>query len=257
MPETTTTPPARKARKWMLTQNSQLRAEGIYNWPLPAFAGRFPDGRTYNTCPQAGACVPICYARAGSYRFSNVLAAHQRNLLMIIDSPDEWEARMAEELAHPRYQGKWVRLHDSGDFFSADYVDRWMRLMRGAPQVKFYCYTKSITLFREGVEPDPPKNFLWCYSLGGREDHLLDLSVERHAEVFPDADAVEAAGYHDQTSSDLLAVLGDRLVGIPANPIPHLKKRLGTETFGSLQRALDAKLAEKRARAASAAGRLF
>lgn len=46
-------------RKWLLTQNRQLRQEGIFNWPLPAFAGRFDDGRTYNTCPEAGACAVV------------------------------------------------------------------------------------------------------------------------------------------------------------------------------------------------------
>jgi hypothetical protein len=103
------------------------------------------------------------------------------------------------------------------------------------------------------VEPDPPENFLWCYSLGGTQDHLLDLTQERHAEVFPGTVELEAAGYHDQTASDLLAVQGPPRVGIPANPIPHLLKRQGSETFGSLQRQRDARLAAKRRRASERA----
>ncbi|MEU5417869.1 hypothetical protein [Streptomyces sp. NPDC020667] len=251
MTESTTTAPSApsRSRKWLLTQNRQLRAEGIFNWPLPAWAGRFDDGRTYNTCPEAGACAALCYARNGTYRFRNVLAAHERNLKMILDSPGEWEEAMAAELAHRRYQGKWVRLHDSGDFFSDAYVDAWMRLMRGAPQVRFYAYTKAVARFRRLVEPNPPANFSWCYSLGGTEDHLLDLAAERHAEVFPDTADLEEAGYHDQSSSDLLAVLGPERVGIPANPIPHLLRRQGRETFGSLQHAMDARRAQKNQRA--------
>ncbi len=246
----TPTPPTAK-RRWLLTQNRELRREGIFNWTLPAWAGRFADGRTYNTCPEAGACRSLCYARVGTYRFRNVLAAHERNLRMILDTPEEWERQMAEELSHKRYDGKWVRLHDSGDFMSDEYLESWLRLMRGAPNVKFYCYTKSVSRFRRLVEPDPPDNFLWCYSLGGREDHLLDLDNERHAEVFPGVAELEAAGYHDQTESDLLAVLGPAKVGIPANRIPHLLKRQGSETFGSLQRALDERLSEKKRRAHS------
>ncbi|MEU9255760.1 hypothetical protein AB0D66_28415 [Streptomyces sp. NPDC048270] len=46
------------------------------------------------------------------------------------------------------------------------------------------------------------------------------------------------------------------LVGIPANRIPHLLKRQGEETFGSLQQALDSKLAEKKKRAADRSFRL-
>ena len=256
MTEPTTGTPSKSARKWLLTQNSQLRAEGIFNWPLPAFAGRLDDGRTYNTCPEAGACASLCYARVGSYRFSNVLAAHQRNLKMILDDLPGWTERMTTELQHKRYHGKWVRLHDSGDFFSDGYLLAWLHIMRKSPQVRFYCYTKSVARFRRLVENNPPDNLLWCYSLGGKEDHLLDLEHERHAEVFPGATELEDAGYSDQTSSDLLAVLGPKRVGIPANRIPHLLKRQGAETFGSLQRALDERLAEKRERAKTRAFKL-
>jgi len=163
---------------------------------------------------------------------------------------------MAAELQHKRYRNRWVRLHDSGDFFSDDYLITWLDIMRKTPQVRFYCYTKAVDRFRRLVEPDPPSNFLWCYSLGGKEDHLLDLATERHAEVFPGTAELEAAGYSDQTASDLLAVLGPKRVGIPANRIPHLLKRQGSETFGSLQRALDAKLAAKRQRAKEKAAQL-
>jgi hypothetical protein len=238
-------------RKWLLTQNSQLRKEGIFNWTLPAFAVKLPDGTNFNVCPQARTCAALCYARVGAYQFKNVRAAHIRNLMLCRDSPDEWEKRMTEELTHKRYKEKWIRLHDAGDFFSDSYLSAWLRIMDASPGVRFYAYTKEVSRFKRLVEPAAPTNFLWCYSLGGREDHLIDREHERHADVFPDAEAVAAAGYSDQTESDLLSVLSESpLIGIPANEIPHLKKRQGHETFGSLQRALDAKLAEKNIRAA-------
>ncbi|NUU20936.1 MAG: hypothetical protein HOV68_05380 [Streptomycetaceae bacterium] len=237
------------------TQNSDLRRSGVFAWTLPAFAGRFasdPD-RTYNTCPEAGVCARLCYALTGTYRFSNVKAAHEAKLLRVLDHPDEWEADMAQELTHRRYQGRWIRIHDAGDFFADWYLEAWLRLVRGAPGVNFYCYTKAVSRFRRLVEPDPPTNFKWCYSLGGREDHLIDLDNQRHADVFPDAAAVLEAGYADQSESDLLSVLGPARVGIPANRIPHLLKRQGDHTFGSLQRARDAQLAAKRERFTPAA----
>ncbi|GHG22681.1 hypothetical protein ACFFSH_28960 [Streptomyces filamentosus] len=239
-----------KARRWLLTQNRQLRAEGIFNWPLPAWAGRFSDGSTYNACPEAGACAKLCYARVGTYRWPVVLAAHERNMWMTMHALDEWEAQMTEELQHRRYRGKWIRLHDSGDFHSDEYLQAWLRIMRNAPaDTWFYCYTKSVSRFRRLVEPNPPENFLWCYSLGGKEDHLLDLESDRHADVFPGVKELEEAGYTDQTESDLLSVLSESpKVGIPANYIPMLLKRQGDETFSSLQRALDKKLAEKKQR---------
>lgn len=248
MPESTGTP-NRTARKWLLTQNSDLRRIGVFNWTLPAFVIELPGGGHFNVCPQAGACAALCYARVGTYRFKNVRAAHIRNLLLCRDNPQEFEERMTEELKHKRYTGKWIRLHDSGEFFSDEYLRTWLRIMRNAPEVRFYCYTKEISRFRRIVVDNAPENFLWCYSLGGKEDHLIDLKAERHADVFPHVEALVAAGYTDQTESDLLSVLSESpLVGIPANRIPHLLKKQGQETFGSLQRARDEKLRAKNAR---------
>ena len=58
----TSTPPARPKR--LLTQNREMKAIGVWNWTLPAWAGRLPDGRTYNTCGSAGVCARVCYARS-------------------------------------------------------------------------------------------------------------------------------------------------------------------------------------------------
>lgn len=249
MPESTSAT-GRTTRKWLLTQNSDLRRIGVFNWTLPAFVIELPDGSHFNVCPQAGVCAQLCYARVGTYRFKNVRAAHIRNLLLCRDAPEEFERQMTEELRHKRYAGKWIRVHDSGEFFSDDYLLTWMRIMRNSPGVRFYCYTKEISRFKRLVVNDAPDNFLWCYSLGGKEDHLIDLNTERHADVFPDVEALIAAEYTDQTESDLLSVLSESpLVGIPANRIPHLLKKQGRETFGSLQRARDEKLRAKNERA--------
>jgi hypothetical protein len=235
-------------RRWLLTQNSELRKDGVFNWTLPAWAIRLQDGRTVNVCPQAGICADLCYARTGTYRFSNVRAAHERNLTMVLDDLPGWETAMTAELEHRRYGGRHIRIHDSGDFFSDDYLKAWLRIIRSAPGVQFYCYTKEVTRFRRMVETDPPGNFRWVFSLGGREDHLVDRDRDRHAEVFPDEAAVTAAGYSSQDASDLLAVYGPPKVGIPANNIPHLRKRLGQDTFGGRQESRDSDRAARRQR---------
>lgn len=221
----------------LLTQNSELRRIGVWNWTLPAWAGRLPDGRTYNTCPHAGVCAKVCYARNGTYRFPDVLAKHERNLMRVLDDPWQWMLDMVGELSAARFRaaGVHVRIHDAGDFFTDDYLLAWLRISRATPYVIFYCYTKEVERFRRLVEPNPPRNFLWCYSYGGRQDHLLDPAVDRVADVFPTAERLHAAGYHDQEESDLLAVHGPRLVGITANNIPHFVKALQGRTFSEWQ----------------------
>jgi hypothetical protein len=49
----------------LLRQDRELREVGAWNWTLPALGAKLDDGRTIHTCPQAGACAALCYARSG------------------------------------------------------------------------------------------------------------------------------------------------------------------------------------------------
>jgi hypothetical protein len=140
--------------KRLLTQNRELKAIGVWNWSLPAWAGRLPDGRTYNTCPSAGICAQVCYARNGSFLWPVVRNRHQQNLMFVLDDLPGWEQAMTAELGAARFRGGWIRIHDAGDFFSDDYLAAWLRICRRRPDVHLYCYTKEISRFRRLVEPD-------------------------------------------------------------------------------------------------------
>lgn len=232
--EPTTGATERPAR--MLTNsNKDLARDGIWTFTLPALAAVLPDGQTIKTCPAAGKCAAICYARSGSYTWANVKAAHVRNLAYVIEDPDGWQQAMTKELAYKRFVGKSVRVHDAGDYFSDDYTRRWLEIMRATPGTFFYSYTKEVDRFRRLVEPEPPENFKWVFSLGGRQDNLLDLGRDRVADVFPDEESIAAAGHHSQAASDLLAVLGPAPVGMRANNIPRFRKRQGNRTLGEWQ----------------------
>lgn len=222
--------------------NRDLRRDGIYTWSLPAFVIELPHGTwtlppelahksRMNVCPSAAACAPLCYARKGTYRFRNVREAHMRNLRMVVEDLEGWEVAMAREVAKPRYADAHVRIHDGGDFFSEAYLRAWLRIALGAPLTTFYCYTKEVAMFREVVEPDPPANFRWVYSRGGRHDALI-RDTDRQADVFPDAESLEAAGYTDQGASDLLAIYGPHKVGIVVNNHPGAVKAMGGTSFG-------------------------
>lgn len=247
----------------LLRQNSELRDDRVWNWTLPAWVVKAADGTVVNVCPSAGACKDVCYALNGTYLFPAVRAAHLRNLQLVLDSPRAWAAAIRLELSKPAFRptgiprlpdlaptleldewaeawrssgGAAVRIHDAGDFFSDDYLELWLQIARETPDVLFYAYTKEVPRFRRLVEGRAPINFRWLYSMGGKHDAKLDPDRDRHAEVFPDLETLASAGYIDQTSSDLLAVLlPTTRVGIPANNIPHYRKRLAGRTFGQLQ----------------------
>jgi hypothetical protein len=223
--------------KKLLTQNSELRRHGIYNWTLPAFAVRLTDGSTFNVCPNAGACATFCYARNGTYLFSNVKARHIANLEYTLEDPAGWQAQMLAEVQAPKMAGRYVRIHDSGDFYSLDYLKLWLTIAEQTPAVVFYAYTKEVAMFQRYEQTrDWPANFRYLFSMGGKQDHLIDLDNHRHADVFPDEAAIEAAGYVSQDESDLLAITipGTR-IGIPANNIRAFNKRMAGRTFSELQ----------------------
>lgn len=232
--------------KKLLSQNSELRPDGIFNWTLPAFAIKLTSGENFNVCPNAGACASFCYARNGTYLFSNVRGRHVANLEYILEDPQGWYDQMLAEVQHKNKRGKFIRIHDAGDFYSEEYLELWLKIARNTPEVTFYCYTKEVAMFKRLVEPNCPENFKYLYSMGGKQDHLVDLENDRHAEVFPDDAAILDAGYSSQDASDLLAItLPSNKVGIPANNICHFNKKMAGRTFGELQVERDTKKEQK------------
>lgn len=246
----------------LLTRNAELREDGIWNWTLPAWVVKLADGRSFNVCPSAGACAKVCYARNGTYLFPAVHAAHMDNLRAAFDPA--FPARMLNELRRSRYASSGrphlpdldrghlhphvtrlldlgaplVRIHDSGDFFSPAYLRAWLAVAAASPGVIFYAYTKEVTLL-ESVRGETPPNFLWVYSMGGRQDHLVDRDTMRHADVFPTPERIAAAGYYDQSAHDLLCVVAPtHRIGIPANNIPAYRKRQGGSSFAELEAAV-------------------
>ncbi|MFJ8965334.1 hypothetical protein ACIRG5_38710 [Lentzea sp. NPDC102401] len=229
----------------MLTQNSEMRQIGAWNWSLPAWAGRLADGRTFNTCPSAGVCAQACYARHGTYTWPVVRAKHHANLAFVLDDLSAWETAMVTELSAAKFHGAWIRIHDSGDFFSDAYLQAWLRICLARPGTNFYAYSKEVERFRRLVEASPPPNFLWVFSYGGTQDSSLNPDTDRVADVFPDEAAIAKAGWASQEASDLLAVLGPHLVGIPANRIPAYLKRLAGRRFSEWQAEVDAERAAR------------
>ena len=230
--------------KYLLTSsNRELAKDGIFTWSLPALNARLSNGNNFVTCPNAGICAKLCYARAGTFNFSNVKKAHTAKLELVLDDLEGWTNTMLEELKFKRYRGgKTVRIHDSGDFFSREYFEAWLKIAQETPDVFFYAYTKEVAMVKEY---NLPTNFVVIFSMGGKQDYLIDVDVDRHADVFPTLESLNEAGYTDQEDSDLLAAtMPNNKVGIVVNNIPHLKKQQGLATFASLQRERDARVKE-------------
>lgn len=246
-----TQPPER-----LLTQNGELRKIGVWNWTLPAHVVQLTDGTRFNTCPNAGQCGRVCYAKMGTYTFSNVRKRHLQNLEYVLRDGDAWERQMAAEIGHKRMNptgtphaldhdpdddwlhhwvttgGKAVRIHDAGDFYDAGYLARWTRIAGENPHVLLYAYTKEVAMLKA---TPLPHNMRVIYSYGGKQDHLIDPDTDRHADVFPTRQRLDEAGYYDQEDSDLLAVTAPTTrIGIVANNLPVANKRFAGRTMRNL-----------------------
>lgn len=241
--------------------NSDLARDGVFTWSIPALtAVSSVTGGLVRTCPSAGICAALCYARRGRYRFPNVLESHTRNLDGYLADPQSWQRQLIAELRSRRFRpsglarqfpwpirlslawwaqsgGRAVRIHDAGDFFSSAYLRSWVEVAASTPDVLFYAYTKEVAHVKalSFLKLIPP-NLVFIFSLGGRQDSLIDLDQDRHDDVFPSLDALLANGYTDQGDSDLMApLLPTHRIGIVANRMPTLVRRQGLHSFGELQ----------------------
>jgi hypothetical protein len=159
-----------------------------------------------DTCPGAAACKSVCFATQGTYRFKGVRAVRAAN----------WEASQNDTFVQDmiaairrRRSRNTVRVHDSGDFYSQEYLDSWFTIARTLPHVRFYAYTKSLHLNFAGK----PDNFMIVQSLGGKYDKLVDLT-RPHARIFATHEARIAAGYVDGNETDIPAILGETRIGL-------------------------------------------
>lgn len=201
----------------LLTQNGKMKKSsrnGItnVNWTIPAFQSL----TGLKTCPNAGLCATGCYARQGAYMFGNVRRAHEAKLeltqndtfvgMMIADIERWLKKRNVKNLK--------VRIHDAGDFYSLEYLNRWIKIMshfeKYDNRVTFYAYTKQVKMFQT-EKARIPSNFRAIFSFGGKQDALIDVNTERHARVFESLDALKSAGYVDGTDDDMIAANGESL----------------------------------------------
>ena len=195
----------------LLTQNSKMKKTSkenkskILNFSIPAFKTK--AGKT--TCPFAGGCQKYCYAQKGNYtRFPIVQELMEQKYLL--SKQDNFNTLMNEEIK--KKKPTHVRIHDSGDFYSPEYLNKWVTIAKDNKSVIFYAYTKSIKFFTEGLTV--PTNLKIIFSEGSKIDSLIDVKKHRHARIFKDVATLLSAGYIDASTNDLQAITDNKKVGL-------------------------------------------
>jgi hypothetical protein len=119
----------RRVRALLTLKNGKL-GSSIFHFDLPAVT----------TCPgRSTICERVCYAKSGRFvtrKVKNRLAWCYRQSLR-----EDFAERMIAVIR--RLGAIVVRLHVSGDLYSADYARKWLEVMRQCAKVRFYLYSRS------------------------------------------------------------------------------------------------------------------
>ena len=194
--------------KLLSNSNSKLKADDILGFGLPPV----------KTCPGADACLKFCYGCKGMYkifgksisRAQNIRLEATRNALTFIQT-------ISSQLQSMRKKPTAVRIHDTGDFYSQEYLNAWVVIARWNPNVLFYAYTKSLHLDFS----DRPANLKIIGSVGGKWDTKLTSmwvkgEIDSIARIFELGETMPATHVNvsDSDARAVFAVKHRYLIGI-------------------------------------------
>ena len=112
-----------------------------------------------------------CFAASQEAQYPNVYKARKYNFDLILKTLNSkngfyktYELINDSIQKHKTKNINKVRIHSSGDFFNGQYLSAWLAVARLNPNLKFYCYSKSLHLF--GTNVSIPDNFFLTASMG-------------------------------------------------------------------------------------------
>jgi hypothetical protein len=164
---------------------SGMPNEFVYKTGIPALRGIVYDIEknkffVINTCPGAGECALICYARKNNYiRYPESYDSMTRRLNYMLNYPDEYENMLYEELkekciehgAKTGYEPKVLfRWNDSGDFFSKRYRLMAYRVMKKLTSEGYNIEDAAYTKVADAV--NDPKLSNIAFSTGGKRSEI-------------------------------------------------------------------------------------
>ena len=121
-----------------------------------------------------------CFAACSEAQYDAVYAARHHNWTQIkmmlktfgAGKTGKFVAEMIQK--NRKKTTELVRIHESGDFYSAEYFAMWMHVCRLIPDLKFYAYSKNLPMILEYDLKLLPRNFYLTASKGGKFDYLID-----------------------------------------------------------------------------------
>lgn len=199
--------------------NTKLKKSGIVSFNLIPIIH----------CPLAGSCKAFCYATVGQQAFASGVKRRAAAFKATLDPA--FVQNMHAEIQRWKKKIKAIRVHDSGDFYSMDYLKSWLEIARLNPDVKFYAYTKSLPFVHRAYQLGlVPPNFRLIQSVGGLADNRIRQDLP-HARIFSTLEELQDAGYADASETDDASAFGESpLIGLVVHGA-RKNKFTGTQTM--------------------------
>jgi hypothetical protein len=179
-----------------MEKSDKGKSQFTVNTGLPAINGIVYDEdegvfKHINTCPGAGSCQLVCYARKGFYGMNDgKILKLMRRLNLLWNNPEEYYNMIMDELEpiavklkrQGRREGQVdqlvIRWNDAGDFFSEKYFEIAKRvtsdLLSSGFDVKSYAYTKQAKFVNLADD-----KFIMNFSKGSAPKELRQVDLEK------------------------------------------------------------------------------
>lgn len=185
----------------IISQNEKMSKSSTdnsitFNIGLPALRGLVYDIQNQefyivNTCPGAGACANVCYARHGRYAFIPAISQKQTRILnLLLNHPDDFKKLLLHEIEIIAIKNKGKRLffrwNDAGDFFTKKYFQIAVEITKELKERGFnfesYAHTKMGDIYNLN---DP--NVILNFSVDATEKEMkkVDLTTAKTSKIVP------------------------------------------------------------------------
>lgn len=112
---------------------------------IPSFS--LPSGETCSSQACKTCYVQGCYARKIEHLRPNVHQSYEENLMYAKKYPELLENYLNLYFSMQNAPGLF-RIHVSGDFFSRNYFEMWLRIIASHPNTRFLAFTKREAIIK-------------------------------------------------------------------------------------------------------------
>lgn len=185
----------------IISQNEKISKSGgdnsiTFNIGLPALRGLVYDIQNkkfyiVNTCPGAGSCAAVCYARRGRYVYISEISLKQTRILnLLLNNPDDFKKQLLLEIEFIAIKNKgkkiYFRWNDAGDFFTKKYfqiaVEITKELKEKGYDFESYARTKMGDIYNLN---DPNITLNFSVDAAQKERKKVDLTTAKTSEIVP------------------------------------------------------------------------